>query len=266
MDKDFDISTLEFDRIDNVACYTKNNRTNKAMTALKREKIISSLFQLHENVYKVMKQLNAYDASSIIIAESNWAKRNRFNKYTPSQDAPHKVELGQICTVDYGKTYKGEIGYIHPALVVAKKNKKYLVIPMTTGKGWREKCYHPINNPIAAKHQRQSLVSEGFAKDGVLLLNDAKFISGGRILELHEIICDEALNEIKKQLHDIVFPNQYISIEEMNITKEELALTIEKNRKNNTTIINQRGRIKNLEKQCENLLSKVSYLEEQLKK
>ncbi len=45
-----------------------------------------------------------------------------------------KVLFGQVCTIDYGKAYKGKIGYIHPGLCVGKKDEKYLIIPMTIGK------------------------------------------------------------------------------------------------------------------------------------
>ncbi len=146
------------------------------------------MLQLIDNMNRIIRQLNAYDSSSILIAESNWMKRNHFKKYTPSENAPKKVLFGQVCTIDYGKTYKGEIGYIHPGLCVGKKNEKYLIIPMTTGKTWRNTCYHPVYNPNMTKENRQCCINEGFEKDGVLLMNDSKLISGGRILELHEII------------------------------------------------------------------------------
>lgn len=142
-------------------------------------------------------------------------KRNHFKKYTPNENAPKKVLFGQVCTIDYGKTYKGEIGYIHPGLCVGKKDDKYLVIPMTTGKTWRDKCYHPIHNPNMTKENRQCCTSEGFEKDGVLLMNDTKFISGGRILELHEIINADILEQIKDQLFYMLFPQIYNETEEI---------------------------------------------------
>ena len=147
MDKNLDTSNLEFDYIDKVGYYTKNNLSNKTMPAIERPKILNGILQFIDNTNKIMRQLNAYDSSSILIAESNWMKRNHFKKYTPSENAPKKVLFGQVCTIDYGKTYKGEIGYIHPGLCIGKKDKKYLIIPMTTGKTWRDTCYHPIHNP-----------------------------------------------------------------------------------------------------------------------
>ena len=40
MDKDLNISKLEFDQLDLVACYTGNNSTNKGMTSVSRPKIM----------------------------------------------------------------------------------------------------------------------------------------------------------------------------------------------------------------------------------
>lgn len=215
MDKNLDTSNLEFGYIDKVGYYTKNNPSNKTMAAIERPKILNGILQFIDNTNRIMRQLNAYDSSSILIAESNWMKRNHFKKYTPSKNAPKKVLLGQVCTIDYGKTYKGEIGYIHPGLCVGKKNEKYLIIPMTTGKAWRDKCFHPIHNPNMTKENRQCCINEGFEKDGILLMSDARFISGGRILELHETIQPNILKEIQEQLFSILFPHIYRDFSEM---------------------------------------------------
>lgn len=247
MDRKLDISDFEFDYIDKVSYYTKNNLTNKTMPAIERHKILNGFLQLIDNANRVIRQLNAYDSSSILIAEANWMKRNHFKKYTPNEDAPKKVLFGQVCTIDYGKTYKGEIGYIHPGLCVGKKDDKYLVIPMTTGKTWRDKCYHPIHNPNMTKENRQCCTSEGFEKDGVLLMNDAKFISGGRILELHEIINADILEQIKDQLFYMLFPQIYNEIEEIR----------KKNTKLQNANDNMAKQINNLKHKNEKLLKRI---------
>ncbi len=248
MDKDLDITQLEFDQLDLAACYTGNNSTNKGMTSISRPKIINALLQFEDNIHRVIKQLNAYDGSSILIAETNWMKRNHFSKYMPNKSAPKKIKFGQVCTVDYGKTYKGEIGYVHPALCVGKKDDKYLIIPMTTGKTWRHECYHPTINPDMTKENRQSCESEGFEKDGVLLISDAKFISGGRILALHEVIHSDVLAEIQEQLFYIALPDLH----------RQLKKTLEKN-------VTLQNRVENMERQIENLKAKNEKMSRRIK-
>lgn len=247
MDNDLDISNLNFDCIDTAACFTGNNTTNKDMDAIKKHKILRGLFQLEENIHKILQQLNAYDASSILLAESNWIKRNGFSKYMPSKDAPRKIDFGQVCTVDYGKTYKGEIGYIHPGLCIGKRDGKYLIIPMTTGDSWRESCYHPIKNPNKTKEHRQCISTEGFKKDGILLINDCKFVSGGRILDVHEIINKSTLKDIQEQTFYVMFPNIFETVEYIK----------EKNIKLERQLLNLKGQVKNLKSKNDKLSSKV---------
>lgn len=43
MDKDLDITNLEFDQLDLVACYTGNNSTNKGMSSVSRPKYKCSI-------------------------------------------------------------------------------------------------------------------------------------------------------------------------------------------------------------------------------
>lgn len=254
MDNKLDISKMNFDYIDKAACYTGNNSTNKGMKAITTHKILSAVMEMKDNINNIVCQLNTYDVSSILVGESNWIKRNHFSKYMPSKGAAKKVALGQVCTVDYGKTYKGEIGYVHPGLCIGKKENKYLIVPMTTGKTWRETCYHPIVNPNESKRYRQALVSESFVKDGVLLINDMKYISGGRILELHEIIDADTLKEIQHQACNVAFPNMYVEFEKT--TKENIKL--------NHKCENAERQINNLKKENAKLIEKYVASSEQI--
>ena len=97
------------------------------------------------------------------------------------------------------------------------------------------------------KERRQCCVSEGFEKDGVLLLNDSKFISGGRILELHEIIKSEILEEIQLQLLHIMFPVIYKNFHE-----------------NKNKIFHFENKSKDMEKQIKNLKRKNEKLSKRI--
>lgn len=251
MDNDLDLSKLNFEDMDKAGCYTKNTHLNKSINSSERTVILKGILQLFDNFNGVMRQLNAYDSSSIIIGESNWMKRNHFSKYMPSSDAIKKIEFGHVCTIDYGKTYKGEIGYIHPGLCVGKRDNKYLVVPMTTGSSWRHECYHPKNNTNVTKENRQTYTTEGFSKDGVLLIQDTKFISGGRILDVNEMIHIDVLEQIQEQIMYVMFPNQY---KNWQIIKDE-------NKKYNNIIDNQNRQITNLKKKVDLLSNKISILE-----
>ena len=122
---------------------------------------------------------------------------------------------------------------------------------MTTGRTWRDTCYHPINNPNMTKENRQCCINEGFKKDGVLLMNDSKFISGGRILELHEIIQLNILQEIQEQLFYILFPHMYSEYSKMQDIISHMQNTID----------NTKRQVNNLKDKNEKLSKRISDLE-----
>lgn len=80
---------------------------------------------------------------------------------------------------------------------------------MTSGAKYFPNSYHPINNPTANKKYRQALASEGFEKDCILKLNDAKFISPGRLDKETVSITIDIIRQIQEQLFSIQFPELY---------------------------------------------------------
>ena len=130
---------------------------------------------------------------------------------------------------------------------------------MTTGKNWRDTCYHPTLNPNMTKEHRQCCTSEGFEKDGVLLINDSKFMSGGRILELHEVIPSEILEEIQLQLLYIMFPDIYriFNKDKNKITRLENSASDRERQIANLKLKNEKlsNRIRDLECEINNITS-----------
>ena len=186
--------------------YTANNTDNKTKRAKNTSEILLGAMQYAENYLKAMKQLNAYDTSSIIKSDSSWLQKHSFDEFKV-RGSKVTIDPGRICCIDYGKTYKGEISYFHYGLCVSRKEEKLLIIPMTSANDWRDTCYHPVKKPSATKKYRQGLRSEGFSKDCVLLMNDAKFISAGRIDRQDVEINPDTLKEIQQQLFAVCFPN-----------------------------------------------------------
>lgn len=111
------------------------------------------------------------------------------------------------------------------------------------------------------KEHRQCCISEGFEKDGVLLINDSKFISGGRILELHEVIPSEILEGIQLQLLYIMFPDIYkiFNKDKYKITHLENANANMKRQVENLKFKNEKlsNRIHELECEIDNIASSM---------
>ncbi len=197
--------------------FSENTQENKNKEAKKTSSIILASVQLMENYIKGLKNLSAYDASSIILSDANWIKRNSRIDFLSNDGNKLPINIGTVYYIDFGNSFSGELAYFHHGLCVGKKEGKALIVPMTSGQKYFSTCYHPVNNPIANKKYRQALLSEGFGKDCVLKMNDTKFISPGRIVEETVSINKDALMQIQEQLLGIQFPLLYQKF--INLTK-----------------------------------------------
>lgn len=207
MQETINTNNMKWTDINAVSIYTANTNDNKNKRTKRTPAIIWGAIQLTENFLKALRQLNVYDAASIIKSEATWLQKHSFDEFFDKNHKKVNIEVGRVYYIDYGKTYKGELSYFHYGLCVGKKEGKLLVIPITSADSYRETCYHPTKNPKASKKLRQALTAEGFSKDCVLKMNDAKFISAGRIEEMDNKINDDALLDIQTTLFSVSFPD-----------------------------------------------------------
>lgn len=193
----------------NITRFSENTTDNKNKIARKTSPIILAAIQLMENYIKGIKNLSAFDASSIILSDANWIRNNRRTEFLDEKGNKITIKVGTVYYIDFGNTFSDELAYFHHGLCVGKKEGKILIVPMTSGAKYFPNSYHPINNPHANRKYRQALASEGFEKDCVLKLNDAKFISPGRLDKETVTIDTDILKQIQKQLFNIQFPELY---------------------------------------------------------
>lgn len=192
---------------------TPFNKRNKAETSVE---CMLALLDYQQNFEEIIRQMNIYDATSLLIAEQDWIKRHNFNTYKKG------LEKGQVCKVDFGKTYDRETAFIHYALFMGKYKNKFLVIPMTTSNDEVNKAFHPIDNQKGEYRLRLAKTQEGFPEKAALYMNDAKFISPGRIIDGFNKINVNVLQQIEIHLIKIMFPAFYASVE--NIEKQNQQL------------------------------------------
>lgn len=209
--------------INDITRFSENTRENKKKEARKTSSIILASIQLMENYIKGIKQMNAYDASSTILCDSNWVQKSSIKTFNDKNGKKISIELGKVYYIDYGKTFYGELAYFHYGLCIGKRNEKILMVPIRSGNDIFSSSYHPINNPKADKKYRQGLQTEGFQKDCVLLINDLKFISAGRIDKECVFINENILKSIQTQVFQVTLPNLYteFSNNQKNIQKYE---------------------------------------------
>lgn len=229
--------------IRDVKRFTENTQENKHKKAKKTSSIVLASIQLTENFIKGIKSMNAYEAASTILSEANWIQKSSFTDFIDDENKKVNIKIGTVYYVDYGKTFAGELAYFHYGLCIAKKDNKYLIIPITSGTDYFSTCYHPRLNPTANKKNRQALKSEGFAKDCVLKINDAKYISAGRIEKEVISIDSIVLSEIQVQFFAVSFPRLH----------QNYINTIRKLEKQNKQILDQKELIHELKSEKNHL-------------
>lgn len=108
------------------------------------------------------------------------------------------VCVGDVCYIDYGPMYRYEAGYQHFGLVIQLSHYKVFVIPLTSN----------INAICEGKdHVFHLGLIEGLTKNSMCFLNDAKFISTSRIIDIygHLSIADPRFIAIRRKLFETIF-------------------------------------------------------------
>lgn len=198
--------TMYWGDVTNIKIYTENTKLNKKKEAKKIGSImIAGVQYMHNYIQGVIRQ-NAYDASSIIFSDSHWMRHRHENYSIDDNNTKIVPKIGNTYYINFGNNYGSELSYFHHGLCIGKYGGKILIVPMRTGKDVFRKSFHPTKNPTGDKKYRQALMTEGFAKNGILMMNDLKYISPARIDKIGVEIKSNALNEIQHQVFNISFP------------------------------------------------------------
>lgn len=213
--------------------YAQNTERNRNKKAYSTPKILLAAMQYTHNYIQGIKRQNAFDASNILMCDINWIRHGTRVEFIDDEGNKPEVKIGNIYYIDYGNNFHGELSYFHHGLCIGKSNGKILVVPMRSGADIIDISYHPIENPSGQKYYRKALQSEGFMKDCVLLINNTRYISPGRIDKEIGAVSENVLEEIKLQVFQVQFPDLFQKYtdtqqsvinyeEELNIKKQKL--------------------------------------------
>ncbi len=177
----------------------------------------------------------------------NWTQRKNYIKYkvkdlTTRQFVEGMINPGDIFLVDLGINYKPECSYAHPALVLEEVDNMVAIIPTSSNTDKINEAYDPIKNPTGKWYYKTVDNTNGFGCTCVLMLNNLKVISKGRLLDykghLNEDINrpDSLYVEIKNTLFKRLLPKQFISYQKLLQENDQLKKELEalRNEKNKT--------------------------------
>lgn len=149
-----------------------------------------------------LKKCNQKEFNNLYVSEINYHQR----KHMISNDETGvRINIGDICYIDFGKAYQHEIGYQHFGLVISICRGKILVVPMTSNAKAISKA-RSEENPNGKSHLFSFPKAGKMNKDSVLFLNDIKFINPARVIDVkgHISVHSNLFSAIKLAVINII--------------------------------------------------------------
>ena len=156
--------------------------------SLSMQNLLGNEISVQDEMKNVMKykkqeyeQLPDRVLQSHLISEANWMMRKQ---YRSCDQFGIRIQVGDICYIDFGQAYLNEAGFQHFGLVLNIFNGKAFVVPMTSNRATYSQAYDERMNPLGKKHLMRIGLIPGLNKESVLFLNDCKYINTARIIDV----------------------------------------------------------------------------------
>jgi len=165
-----------------------------------QKKLVQSYERL---IKKELSSLSGKEVYQELLSEVNYRIRRR---YKSSELVGFKVRTGDICFIDFGKSYINEAGYQHFGIVLNTYNSKILVIPMSSNPSMYKQAYCEKEFPYGKKHLMRLELVKGLERKSVLFLNDLKFINSARVIgvKAHLNSSSVTFSEIRKRVREMM--------------------------------------------------------------
>lgn len=207
--------------------------------------VLSQHINLLSNFLPMCNNLYEDELAMLIISMQTWM--NRRNYLT----ARFRYDLGDIVYTDLGVTYKLELSYAHPVIIMENIGNMTLVVPTTTSQEKVNEAYHPIDNKNGNQYIRKVNKDEdNFEETCAILISNVRAISPGRLISrkdsLKQNITDPSslFVEIKNKIFEYYLPKHYHRFSKIQSELKKKELEIEDL---NTKIIEMVTKINDLE-------------------
>lgn len=183
--------------------------------------VSKSIFGLFSKLINKFEGTKSYQTGLFIKSMDDWIDRKN-NNNQPLDRRITEINVGDIYMVDWNLSYSPELSYEHPCVIIEKMEDFLFVLPVSAQKQYIEIGYHPTNNIDGNKNYRIVDITDGFNKQCVIHINQAKTISKTRILyKMGQLSTDEdgyskLYQEIKEEMISKYFPIEYNQLLEEN--------------------------------------------------
>lgn len=167
----------------NLAAVAANSQARNTKASSISEVLSSYYMGVISGLIYEGEEITESEMAMISISLYKWLKyREKLRKRTPLINSAYPV--GSIVQIEWGVNFSPEISYAHPRVIIEEFNTMVLVIPATSTPSNIAKAYHPNDNPNGVWYYRKVGITEGFAHDCALIINNAKILSKARIISL----------------------------------------------------------------------------------
>ena len=200
-----------------------------------REFLVSLSYFTNHCSYRIKEDEIADITKSLF----NWTNRKDLLRYKVRNTSTNNVvegniKLGDIFLVDLGINYKPECSYAHPALILEEIDGMVAIIPTSSNINKISAAYHPQSNNTGKWFYRRVGIMNGFNDECVLLLNNLRVVSKGRLIEkkgqLNEDInlINSLFSEVKYTIFSHYLPKQHINYLKLSEENDKLKENIKK--------------------------------------
>lgn len=177
---------------------------------------------------------------------AKYIKSNEYYISFKKQNSGFHYKPKDIVYADLGMNFRGEYSYERPCVVLKEGNEKIFIVPCSTSK-------HPYDRSgNLYPDYKVGHIHEGFAKDTVIILKDARWISKARVLSKHN---NKVSPDLFKEIYDAVFSDIF---DKKQKEFSELAVRLNDVEKQNADLIRQNeslnGDLEKVQKQLEELM------------
>lgn len=193
-----------------------------------REFLLSVAYFTNDCSYKIKED----EISDITKSLYNWTTRRNSKKcFSKNIDTGNydevEVKVGDIFLADLGINYKPECSYVHPVIIIEKVEEYVVVLPTSTNENKILNAYN-FDTKTGKWYYIKVSESDGFDSTCVVMLNNLKTISKGRLIKHEGHLTEDIRKEnslysnIKSLLYKHYFPRQYTKFKNTMSENEQL--------------------------------------------
>ncbi len=236
---------VDFNRLKNVVKDANSKNNNVKDTNV----VLTEYMNTLANFIATCNQFKEDELAMLSISLQNWTVR----KDRTIAGFPYNV--GDIVYADLGLTYKLELAYPHPVVILENVGNLVLVAPTTTSQELLNEAYHPIDNKEGNKYLRKVNKGEdNFEETCVVLISNIRTVNPSRLLNKLDTLKvnisdpESLFVEIKEKMFEYYLPKLFNSRNKLN---DEIKLKQDKIDELESEVIELKNKIFDLEKQID---------------